>query len=177
MNVGLKQGTVEIVDYNPNWVVEFEMESARLKAVLPSSMYPYEHIGSTAIAGMPAKPIIDFIVGVTNLKHALDQISILEQLGYEHRINGDNESRILFVRGSPECRTHHFSFVIRGSQQWNDSIGLRDLLRSNPDLARRYADLKQKLALLYSKDRASYTKCKEPFFAEVFKLVLKRVLI
>lgn len=171
MSIGLKRGSVELVDYDPQWKDEFEREVARLKAILPDDLGPFEHVGSTAIPGIPAKPIIDFIVGIANAQRGLEFESILNGAGYEHRLNGDHADRILFVRGPENRRTHHFSFVTLGSSQWKNSLGFRDVLRNDSSLAARYAELKRNLALKYRENRASYTEEKVPFFREVFEIV------
>ncbi len=168
MVIGLKRGTVKLVEHDPAWEQEFQREVVRLKELLPNELGPYEHIGSTSIPGIPAKPIIDFMVGTDDISQAFELEALLESAGYEHRSNGDNEERVLFVRGPEECRTHHFSFVTLGSKQWRQSVGFRDLLRVDRELAHRYAELKRELEQKYSGDRASYTEAKQPFFKDVF---------
>ncbi len=171
MSIGLQRGSVKLVPHDPNWSYEFEQEVTRLRAILPEDLGPFEHVGSTSIPGIPAKPIIDFMVGVADARRGLELESILNSAGYEHRSNGDNIDRVLFVLGPESCRTHHFSFVTLGSPQWLNSLGFRDVLRNDPSLAARYAELKKKLAKKYSDNRNSYTREKEPFFEEVFEIV------
>jgi GrpB-like predicted nucleotidyltransferase (UPF0157 family) len=174
MNIRLKRGTVKLVEHDPQWENEFVREVKRLKEILPGDIGPFEHVGSTSIRGIPAKPIIDLIIGVENLGVALQCAPLLQDAGYTHRPNGDTPSRVLFVRGHESCRTHHFSFITLGSDQWNNCLGFRDILRENPKLAPCYSELKQDLAQKYPEDRASYTSAKEPFFQEVFEIVAKK---
>lgn len=171
MTIGLKRGSVKLVEHDPHWADEFVREVARLKNILPAEIGPFEHVGSTSIPGIPAKPIIDFIVGVANVGIGCDLKESLAEAGYEHRPNGDNADRMLFVRGPEDRRTHHFSLVTLGSSQWRSSLGFRDALCNDPLLASRYAKLKRELEAKYPEDRASYTREKEPFFREVFEIV------
>jgi GrpB-like predicted nucleotidyltransferase (UPF0157 family) len=170
MSIGLARGTVRLQDYNPEWSKEFEREVARIQSALPAG--PFEHIGSTAIPGMPSKPIIDFMLGVPDLGVVSSFEIPLKALGYIHRANGDTIDRTLFVRGPEECRTHHFSFVLIDSIQWKNAVGFRDMLRTNSELASRYAKLKKELERDFADDRSAYTAAKEPFFREVFSRIV-----
>lgn len=171
MPIGLKRGTVKLVPHDPSWKDDYEKEVHRLQCILPESIGPYEHFGSTAISTIPAKPIIDFMAGVDSLEEAYGLKDLLTQNGYHHRPNGDNSERVLFVLGPESCRTHHFSLVLRESRQWIRAVGFRDLLRSHRELGERYAKLKERLSSEFPDERALYTEGKEFFFEEVFDLM------
>jgi GrpB-like predicted nucleotidyltransferase (UPF0157 family) len=153
--------TVWIVDYDPAWAELFEREQGCLLAALNADVSEIEHIGSTAVPGLAAKPIVDILMGVQQLAPTDEQISSLEQLGYEY------EGQVLkipehhfFRKGMP--RTFHLHIARPGSAFWQRQILFRDFLRSHPDQAREYARLKRSLAAQYRSDRKTYAASKTP---------------
>ena len=169
MTIGLPRLTVRLVPHDAAWAAEFAAEAAHLQALLGTDVGPIEHIGSTAVPGIHAKPIIDMMAGVDTLERARSFSSTLEAAGYEYRPNGDAPDRILFVKGPSVCRTHHLSLVVRGSAQWNGCLRFRDALRLDRELAKEYESLKQGLAAKFSSDRPSYTAAKEQFILRVIR--------
>ena len=169
MTIGLPRLTVRLVPFDEAWAAEFTSEAARLQALLGKDTGPIEHIGSTAVPGICAKPIIDMMAGVGSLESARSLSPALQAAGYEYRENGDAPDRILFVKGPPICRTHHLSLVVRGSAQWNNCLRFRDALRSDRTLAEEYERLKRNLAAKFSSDRPSYTAAKEEFILRVIR--------
>lgn len=165
--LGLKRGTVSLSSYSASWPQQFLDEAERVGKVLSDRVFPFEHVGSTAVPALVSKPIIDFMGGVGSIEDARALIQDVESLGYEYRPNGDKPDRILLVKGPPSCRTHHFSLVVRDSKEWRDLLRFRDTLRNEPALAEEYARLKQILAAQYSADRPTYTAQKAAFIRKV----------
>lgn len=161
-----------IVDYDPGWPEKYEQEAARLRAALdPSLIIRIEHIGSTSIPNLPAKPIIDLLVGVTSLDRARQEaIPALEALGYAFWFDNPDKDHLFFVKGLPpnSPRSHHVHIVEMNNDHW-DSVVFRDYLRAHPAEAARYAALKRDLAVRYRADREAYTEAKGDFVREIME--------
>jgi len=130
-------------------------------------MSAVEHIGSTAIPGLDAKPIIDIMAGVASLDVSKEFIADLQGVGYQHRNLDAVPGRLFFAKGSESNRTHNLSVCETGSRFWVGRIAFRDALRSNPEWAREYGTLKRRLAQQYPHNRLAYTQAKEPFIVSV----------
>ncbi len=156
---------VVVVDYDPRWPLRFEEEKARMVEALGDTVVAIEHVGSTAVAGLAAKPIIDIMVGIRKLHDGERCIEPLEALDYEYRGEAGIPGRLYFRKGEP--RSHHLHMVEHGSEFWQRHILFRDLLRSDPKVSRRYGELKKELAIKYRADRLAYTEAKSPFIESV----------
>jgi GrpB-like predicted nucleotidyltransferase (UPF0157 family) len=167
--IGLKRGTVRVVPYNPEWPGCFHAERELLRETLGEKVLAIRHIGSTAIRGMPAKPIIDILASVRNLADVADFTNQLAALGYEDKGDGGVFGRRYFVKGSEAARTHHLNFYVMGSTGWTTHVLFCEYLKSHQPLAKQYAQLKEKLANDFPTDRASYTNGKETFVAAVLE--------
>lgn len=164
--VGLARGRVELEEYSTTWADEFEQEKERLLNHLDDDNLIILHVGSTAIPGMVAKPIIDILL-ISDHTEVDYWNSKLEELGYHYRENGGNEDSIFFARGSEEQRTHYLRITYPHSRTHISMVYFRDTLRANTALAQEYRDLKVKLAQVYPDQRTEYTKQKEPFVIKV----------
>lgn len=160
-SIGLKRGTVQVVPYNSEWTQLFQKEKARLKAALGDRIHDVEHIGSTSVPGLVAKPIIDMIASVDSLEVYKVLTQPLESLGYEFMPERVFSDRIFFPKGPRENRTHHLSLVLKDSPGWHGPIQFRDYLMANSKAREEYQELKLELANKYPSERASYTKAKE----------------
>ena len=171
--IGLERGIVRLVPCQPDWAIEFEREAARLKAALGDRVGRFEHMGSTAIQGMPAKPIIDFMGSVEHLDNVPLFMGDLAALGYEWdpRDRQDVPDRYYFVRRSPDglASTHHFSLAEVRSDWWQRQLLFRDCLRASPRLHAAYARFKQGLVRRYSTERGKYTDAKTGFVQAVLR--------
>lgn len=156
---------VEVVCYDPTWPARFEAERARIAAALGDLALEIHHIGSTAIPGIDAKPIIDTMVTVRHLDDAVDCIAPLQELGYAFIDYPQNTDRRFFRKGKP--RTHHLHIVAAGSRSLIEHLAFRDALRANADLRREYQDLKCALRTKYKHDRATYSESKGAFVQKV----------
>ena len=177
--IGLSQGTVKLVAHNPEWTELFEKEKQLLKKTFGDTIVAVEHIGSTAIPGIEAKPILDMGIGVRSLKIAREMRKKFEKLGYEYRsfgpgqTRGDLKNQELYVKGLEEKRTHHAHVAVFGSERWNNDLFFRDYLRSHPKRAKQYAELKKKLAVRHANDRRKYMKSKVEFISETVRRARK----
>ncbi len=162
-------GAVLLIDYDPRWPREFEEEKARVLAAIGPHVVGVEHIGSTAVPGLPAKPIIDLLVGVRRLDEARPCIAPLAAIGYAYvpEYEAFIPDRRYFRKGAFGARTHHLHMVVIGGEIWNAHVRFRDWLRDHPDDARRYADLKRELAAKFRDDREAYTDGKTAFIREI----------
>lgn len=163
---------IEIVSYDPAWPTKFREEAAILQARLaPWLAGPIEHIGSTAVAGLAAKPVIDIMAGVQTLMAARPAIAAATELGYAYwPYRADVEH--WFCRPSPAFRTHHLHLIPVGTPHWVRPIAFRDYLRSNPRVAQEYEGLKRRLAQEHRLDREAYTDAKRPFVDRITDVAL-----
>lgn len=164
---------IEIAPYSPGWPERFAQEAALLRAVLaPWLVAEIEHIGSTAVPGLAAKPVIDIMAPVQDLEASRAAIAAAEAAGYCH-FPYKPEQMHWFCKPSPAHRTHHLHLVPWGSALWHDRLAFRDELRHSDALARQYQALKRALAARDPLDREAYTEAKSPFVASV--LLARRV--
>lgn len=124
-----------------------------------------EHIGSTAVVGMVAKPVIDLMAGVDTLDDADALVDRLCDNGYttSREFNATLTDRKWLMRWRDGHRTHHLHIVVMDGVPWRDRLAFRDALRGDPALARRYAELKADLAARHDADRKAYTDAKAEF--------------
>ncbi len=167
---------VNIVEYDSRWPTLFAEEAARVWQVLGKELVvEIEHIGSTAVPGLAAKPIIDLMVGVHSLEKAQLAIPALEALGYVYWLEDPRPGRMFFVKGMPPYgrgRTHHIHIVEAYGEFWQRKL-FRDYLRAHPDEAKRYEALKRDLAARFPKDREGYTDGKAEYIQAVMEKALR----
>jgi GrpB-like predicted nucleotidyltransferase (UPF0157 family) len=172
--LGLKRGTVKLSKYNSKWPRLFEREKRLLQKTLGDKIIAIEHIGSTAILGITAKPLIDINIAVASLNDNTIKkfIAPLQSLGYTymHKFPG----RRFFAKGPESKRTHHLNLVKANSQtSWHDHLLFRDYLRAHRSARDKYATLKIQLAKQFPADRASYTQGKEKFIKSIINQAQK----
>jgi GrpB-like predicted nucleotidyltransferase (UPF0157 family) len=167
----LNDAPIELEPYNTRWPELFALEATSLTKVLkPWLLGAVEHIGSTAVPGMFAKPVIDIMAPVFSLELAEPAIQALPELGYCY-FPYKAEVMHWFCKPSPAHRTHHLHLVAAGSVLWLERIAFRDALRRSALLAAEYQSLKQRLASEHAHDRDAYTEGKSPFVQSVLKRV------
>jgi len=167
---GLKRGMVKLSVYREEWKASACEAIEILWAVLADAALDIQHVGSTAIPGMKAKPIVDIAVGVRNMSEVMRFEKRLEALGI--RCAGqDVPEQILFVMGDFEknIRTHHIHVVMWNTKQWKNYICFRDYLRAFSDKAEKYAVVKEKLAMMYPDNRAAYTQGKADIVEDILQ--------
>jgi GrpB-like predicted nucleotidyltransferase (UPF0157 family) len=168
----VNEAQVELVAYDPVWPDQFEAERIRLAAVLaPWLVGSIEHIGSTAVPGVAAKPVIDIAVGVRDLKSSEPARLAVLPLGYQYFPYRASEEH-WFCKPSPAYRTHHLHLVPFDGTLWRERLAFRDYLREHPVVAGDYATLKRSLTEQYRFDREAYTEAKGPFIRAVLAVAL-----
>ena len=161
---------VILAEYDPSWPVRFSEEAERIRQVMGDKLVGVEHVGSTSIPGLAAKPVIDILVGVTTLDAGAAAVPALEALGYEYRGENGIPGRLYFRKGSVQYRrTHHLHLVEPAHEQWLPMIAFRDYLRSHPDTARQYEALKRDLADQFHDNRKAYTDGKADFVQAILE--------
>lgn len=166
--IGLESGTVKLIAYTPEWKHLFEDEKRRLESSLGSYMLDIQHVGSTSIPGMIAKPIIDIAVAVQDFEQARVCINPIENLGYEYRGELGIPRRHYFVFGDPRLFHLHINEI--NSDEWENLILFRDALINDKTLADAYALLKIDLAQRFPNDREAYLLGKAPFIERVMNM-------
>ena len=156
---------VFIFPYDPAWPIRFRIEAQLLRVVLADLQPQIEHIGSTAVPELAAKPIIDILVGVSSLERFMRHGMRLASYGYDYvpAYETSLPNRRFFKRVVDGVRTHHVHVVEAGGKDWTRYLQFRDSLRSSPELAADYARLKHQLALRHRHDRDAYTAGKSSF--------------
>ena len=161
------EAPIVIVDYDPDWPRQFQLESELLASALKRWLVgDLEHVGSTAVVGLVAKPIIDIMAPVRSLDASRPAIDAAATLSYCYS-DYKSDAMHWFCKPSPRERTHHLHMVPRTSQLWCDRLAFRDALRANPELAKEYGLLKQELAAQYRFNRDAYTDAKSEFVHDV----------
>jgi GrpB-like predicted nucleotidyltransferase (UPF0157 family) len=157
---------IELVPYEPSWPEHAADEIALVEAAIGRWLAgSVEHVGSTAVPGLEAKPTIDLMAPVHDLERARSCFDPLSELGYvpaPHR-----PFLHWFCKPSPAVRTHHLFLLEPTHPEWQARLAFRDRLRSDPDAARRYVALKRLLAARFPDDREAYTEGKSGFISEL----------
>ena len=159
-----------MISHQEIWDKEAENTILLLKSIFKDTAVDIQHIGSTAIKSISAKPIIDIAVGMENIYDINPYIELLNEEGIIFR-KEDVPGQLLFVMGDFEkdIRTHHIHIVKWGSAEWSNYINFRDFLNVFPEYAKEYDGLKKKLALSFHDDRRSYTSGKQDLIEKILK--------
>jgi GrpB-like predicted nucleotidyltransferase (UPF0157 family) len=157
---------VAVVDYDPRWPTEFERLRARAAAALGDLAVAIEHVGSTAVPGLAAKPVIDLDVVVRRPEDVAHAIERLASIGYVHSGDLGLPGREAFAWPEGEER-HHLYVCAEGAEPLRLHLALRDHLRSHPEDAARYAAVKRELAARHRHDRIAYTDGKDEVIREI----------
>ena len=163
--LGLEKGIVRLRDYTPVWAELFEYEAGEIRRVLGDLALDVEHVGSTSVPGLKAKPILDIAVAVSTLGDLPQFETALGLIGYEYAHWAGIENNLVFGRGV--ARTHLVRVVEQDSVGWRDYIQFRTVLRENPEVAREYERIKVLLAQRNPDNRATYTDEKKQFIDRV----------
>lgn len=172
--IGLRRGTVKLAFYSSKWKESFEKEKKKIKKALGEMVIDIQHVGSTAVSGVVAKPIIDIVVGVHGLsgKKIDKYIKLFKKLGYKYMGEErprDHQSEHLFVKGNEKKRLCYLHMVKFDSLIWKNYLLFRDYLRAYKKVRDEYTELKLKLAKKFSNNRKSYTSGKEKFIKNLLK--------
>lgn len=164
--MGLKVGTVKLEKYSSNWVNEFNEEKEILSKIFGDIALKIEHVGSTSIDGLSAKPIIDIAIAVNKLEDFEKIKSYFEKEPYSIKKDSVNDE-ILVRKGSEDNRTHFIHIMELNSKRYQDTIIFRNYLKDNIDTLKAYEKLKKDLANKYSNNRKMYTASKNEFIQKV----------
>jgi GrpB-like predicted nucleotidyltransferase (UPF0157 family) len=164
--LGLDYGKVQLCDSDPHWPDSFEWLAEGLRTALGVLAVAVEHVGSTSVPGLAAKPILDVAVGLAPQVGTEDVVSALETAGYIFRGDKGEHGGLLFVlENRPAHRVAHVHVVAHGDAQWCRWLSFRDLLRADPTIRAEYDKLKRELADRHRDDRQAYTAAKTAFIA------------
>jgi GrpB-like predicted nucleotidyltransferase (UPF0157 family) len=169
MILGLQRGETRLGAYNPEWKAEFEREKARLQVALGLTEHQIEHVGSTAVPGLAAKPIIDIAVAVLSFGDSRVWPDRLKREGYTYFGDRENRGDDFYAKGPEECRTVYLHVVEADGRRWKEYIFFRDTLRASASLREEYACLKLRLCAAHANERVQYTAAKAAWVAHVLE--------
>jgi GrpB-like predicted nucleotidyltransferase (UPF0157 family) len=163
---------VILVPYDAEWPRRFDNERAVLGVVFAGCEAAIEHVGSTAVPGLGAKPVIDIMVGLSHLAEAEDRLAALDAAGYLYvqRLEQQLPQRRYFRKPRLGPSAYHLHCVVKGTDFWVRQLAFRDYLRAHPEAAAAYYTLKQDLAARLSKK--DYTEAKSPFIEGILASAL-----
>ena len=175
MILGLPKGQVELYDHDPVWIENASETILFLSEKFGNTVVDIQHIGSTAIRHIKAKPIIDIVVGVTDFGNVKDRLHLLDEAGIIHRPNNDQSDYMMFIIGDlvSTIRTHHIHVVPYNGEEWVNQLNFRDYMNEHPDEAKKYEELKLNLCNSNSNNRSVYTSSKQAFIEDVFTKAAK----
>lgn len=158
---------IELIPYDPAWPDLFLAEARKIGTALGEEMLSIHHIGSTAVPGTKAKPIIDILAAVRDINKIDALNGQMVGLGYEPRGEFGIPGRRFFVKDKKGIRTHNLHVFQADSPELARHVDFRDYLRAQPDVAQTYSRLKQELANKFGEDREGYTEAKTPFIRAI----------
>jgi len=153
---------------NPGWIDQFEEESNKLRELLGPCHVAIHHIGSTSIAGIYAKPIIDILIEATHIEAIDDRTPLFEDLGYEAMGEFGLPGRRYFRKDNAQgLRTHHVHSYAHNNNEVHRHLAFRNFMREHSHFAQRYSDLKQQLAHAHPRDINAYMNGKDAFIKDM----------
>lgn len=163
---------VVVNSYDPIWAKDFIAIRDELNNVLSDLVLGIEHVGSTSVEGLSAKPIIDIDVIIQDRENLPDVISALQKIGYSHEGDQGIPGREAFkYEGKEHLRKHHLYVCAKDAEELRRHLAFRDYLRSNPDAVAEYSRIKEEGALLYPWDIDKYIEHKSPFIESIYKRI------
>ena len=163
---------VVVHSYEKTWADDFVAIRDELNTVLKDLALRIEHVGSTSVEGLSAKPIIDIDVVIENRKRLPEVIAALQKLGYSHEGDQGIPGREAFkYEGKEHLRKHHLYVCAQDSEELRRHIAFRDYLRSHPDAVAEYSRIKEEGAELYPWDIDKYIEHKSPFIESIYKRI------
>jgi GrpB-like predicted nucleotidyltransferase (UPF0157 family) len=169
--LGCERHLVRLVPHQRGWADLFQQEAVALRRALGDHVVCVEHVGSTSVPGLHAKPILDIVVAVPDMANATVFEEAVAPLGYVHRPEHDMPGRLYFVKSTEDDKsTHHLNITELGTECWFTHVAFRDYLRAFPEAMEEYRELKQDLAHRHQQDRPAYLAGKSPFIARILEL-------
>ena len=166
--IGLKTNTVELLPHTTEWEEIAEKTIKLIQRILGDVCIDVQHVGSTSIKWVSAKPIIDIAVAVNELNDVMPYVNVLKENGIVYR-KVEDTGQILFLMGDLEndIKTHHIHIVKANSSNWYNYLNFRDYLNARPSKAKEYDELKRKLTIKYSDNRKAYTLGKSKTISKI----------
>jgi GrpB-like predicted nucleotidyltransferase (UPF0157 family) len=161
---------VKMHPHNQDWAAEYQTIAAQLKPIFGKQLLLIEHIGSTSIPGIKAKPIIDVLIAVTDIGRVTEIVPAMETLGYDFRGERGIPGRQYFRMEPDSSSGIHIHVYQQGHEAITEKLDFRDYMRTHPDRAQAYSQLKEKLAEKFRQDRVTYTESKADFIVETIGL-------
>lgn len=165
--LGLPEGEVFLLDSTDQWITEYKEESESIVALIGGHVNSIYHIGSTAVPGLKAKPIIDIAIELHDFESGFECIEQLSCLDYRHRIISELPDRHYWSKGNP--RTHQIHMYAKNSVYLHEQILFRDKLRADSALRAEYERLKTALCNINSNDKLSYADSKTDFITSIVR--------
>ena len=167
----MRTAKVTVLPYDPAWKTAFEAIKEEIEATLGDWILGIEHVGSTSVEGMSAKPCIDMDVIIRDYSVFDTVVSKLASLGYIHEGDLGISGREAFrYENKPHLLTHHLYVCPRDSRELHRHLTFRDYLRTHPEAVRQYSRVKETAARLYPEDITKYMACKAPCIEELYGL-------
>ena len=168
--LGLRRYTVQLVEHHSEWSCMARSRCQFIRRICGEFVVDIQHIGSTSIPGLPAKPVLDIAIGVSDLMVIEDLKKKLESAGYIYRGVGSGSSGHVFVRESaPDVRIEHLHVNLIGGPHWNSLIAFRDIMRESAAFREEYVALKRDLEHRFADDRKAYTQGKGEFIRRILR--------
>ena len=169
-NLGIDKNIVSLQSHNENWSAEFKKEKAILQGLLKGYEVQLAHVGSTAIKGLSAKPIIDVALGVDSVETIKAVAEVLAINGYYTKCNLADRGCIFIAKENmPNSRTHHIHLSIVGSARWNEQVYFKKYLLEHPEIIAEYENLKKDFATKHANNRTEYTSAKDVFIKSILE--------
>ncbi len=175
---GVREGRtreIAVVEYDPSWPSKFEREARRIREALGELALRIDHVGSTSVPGLGAKPTIDIQVSVTSMQPRAPYADPLVRLGYTPGVDPHDPDHMVFSRDEGGERAYHVHVTRAGSDAERDHLAFRDRLREHPETAAEYERLKRKLVVRHPHDVYAYVDGKTQFVEAVLRELRRRV--
>lgn len=166
---------VKLKEYQAAWKEKYDFEKNRIQHAIGDRLLGIEHIGSTSIEGMTAKPIIDILVGIDQLNRMEVIVESLHKVEYEYVPKPEFPDRLFFRKGLWGQGTCHLHICKYDEKEWVEKLLFRDYLRLHPKAAKEYELLKRRLAKQFPDDHHAYTQAKEPFIHAIIQKAREQI--
>ena len=169
MNLGIHKETIVLYEHDIKWKEMAKDTIKELKGIFRNFAIDIQHIGSTAIDNIKAKPIIDIVVGIQNFNEFTGLKEKLAQKEYFYRPFKDDDEILIKGNMKEETRTHYIHVVIYGSNEWNNQLNFRDYMNNHINEAKNYENLKIELQKVNQNNRLNYQEGKREYIEEILK--------
>jgi GrpB-like predicted nucleotidyltransferase (UPF0157 family) len=168
---GVERYKVNLLPHKQEWEDEYSQAKSQITAIWSNNILDIQHVGSTAIHNICAKPILDIAVRLKSIQKM--DVDAMKEMGYDYcgSQHGSETYHLYVLRGQNQISLRHIHCYNAQDKEFFQLVGFRDYLNSHPDTATKYSELKKVLALQYPEDRNAYTKGKENFIRNIYTLL------